>query len=45
MAKDGKKHLEKAAIETLAVHAGEGADPTTPLPTCDQCGRIVYWEA
>ena len=29
MAKDGKKHLEKAAIETLAVHAGEGADPTT----------------
>jgi O-acetylhomoserine/O-acetylserine sulfhydrylase-like pyridoxal-dependent enzyme len=29
MAKDGKKHLEKTAIETLAVHAGEGADPTT----------------
>jgi O-acetylhomoserine/O-acetylserine sulfhydrylase-like pyridoxal-dependent enzyme len=23
------KHLEKAAIETLAVDAGEGADPTT----------------
>ena len=29
MTKDGKKHLEKAAIETLAVHAGEGADPAT----------------
>ena len=29
MAKDGKQDLEKAAIETLAVHAGEGADPTT----------------
>ena len=29
MAKDGKQNLESAAIETLAVHAGEGADPTT----------------
>jgi len=29
MAKDGKQDLEKAAIDTIAVHAGEGADPTT----------------
>ena len=29
MAKDGKQDLEKAAIYTIAVHAGEGADPTT----------------
>ena len=29
MAKDGKQDLTKAAMETLAVHAGEGADPTT----------------
>jgi methionine-gamma-lyase len=29
MAKDGKQDLKKAAIDTIAVHAGEGADPTT----------------
>ena len=29
MANDGKQDLEKAAIDTIAVHAGEGADPTT----------------
>ena len=29
MAKDGKKPLKSAALDTLAVHAGEGADPTT----------------
>ena len=29
MAKDGKQDLENAAIDTIAVHAGEGADPTT----------------
>ena len=21
------------------------ADPVAQLPTCDQCGRIVYWES
>ena len=29
MAKDGKKPLKNASLDTLAVHAGEGADPTT----------------
>ncbi|MFM9165662.1 MAG: PLP-dependent transferase, partial [Candidatus Limnocylindrus sp.] len=29
MAKDGKKPLKSASLDTLAVHAGEGADPTT----------------
>ncbi|MFM8998058.1 MAG: PLP-dependent transferase, partial [Candidatus Limnocylindrus sp.] len=29
MAKDGKHDLDQATIDTIAVHAGEGADPTT----------------
>jgi methionine-gamma-lyase len=29
MAKDGKRPLQDVAMETLAVHAGEGAEPTT----------------
>ena len=29
MAKDGKKPLKNASLDTLAVHAGESADPTT----------------
>ena len=42
--KCGGCHL-KVSSEVESGARGKGADPTTPLPTCDQCGRIVYWEA
>jgi predicted nucleic acid-binding Zn-ribbon protein len=36
-------HL-KVSSEVESAARGKGADATTPLPTCDQCGRIVYWD-
>ena len=41
--KCGGCHL-KVSSEVESAARGKGADATTPLPTCDQCGRIVYWE-
>ncbi|PTX91841.1 hypothetical protein DB354_17825 [Opitutus sp. ER46] len=42
--KCGGCHL-KVSSEVESAARGKGADPLTALPTCDQCGRIVYWEA
>lgn len=36
-------HL-KVSSEVESAARGKGADPTALLATCDQCGRIVYWE-
>lgn len=42
--KCGGCHL-KVSSEVESAARGKGLDtPTTPLPTCDQCGRIVYWD-
>jgi predicted nucleic acid-binding Zn-ribbon protein len=41
--KCGGCHL-KVSSEVESAARGKGADATSPLPTCDQCGRIVYWE-
>lgn len=35
-------HL-KVSSEVESAARGKGADPALQLPTCDQCGRIVYW--
>lgn len=37
-------HL-KVSSEVESAARGKAADPTQLLATCDQCGRIVYWEA
>lgn len=42
--KCGGCHL-KVSSDVDSAARGKGADPTAQLPTCDQCGRIVYWEA
>jgi predicted nucleic acid-binding Zn-ribbon protein len=42
-AKCGGCHL-KVSSEVESAARGKGIDPNA-LPTCDQCGRIVYWEA
>lgn len=42
--KCGGCHL-KVSSEVESAARGKGIDPIAPLPTCDQCGRIVYWEA
>jgi predicted nucleic acid-binding Zn-ribbon protein len=42
--KCGGCHL-KVSSEVESAARGKGVDPTAALPTCDQCGRIVYWEA
>ncbi|HVU34998.1 MAG TPA: hypothetical protein VHE61_16305 [Opitutaceae bacterium] len=42
--KCGGCHL-KVSSEVESAARGKAADPTAALPTCDQCGRIVYWEA
>lgn len=42
--KCGGCHL-KVSSEVESAARGKGADPAAQLPTCDQCGRIVYWEA
>jgi hypothetical protein len=39
----GGCHL-KISSEVESAARGKGVDPTIALPTCDQCGRIVYWE-
>jgi len=41
--KCGGCHL-KVSSEAESGARGKGADPLVVLPTCDQCGRIVYWE-
>jgi predicted nucleic acid-binding Zn-ribbon protein len=41
--KCGGCHL-KVSSEVESAARGKTADPTAQLPTCDQCGRIVYWE-
>jgi predicted nucleic acid-binding Zn-ribbon protein len=41
--KCGGCHL-KVSSEVESAARGKGVDPTQ-IPTCDQCGRIVYWEA
>lgn len=40
----GGCHL-KISSEVESAVRGKGVDPTMALPTCDQCGRIVYWES
>ena len=42
--KCGGCHL-KVSGEVVSGARGKGTDPITPPPTCDQCGRIVYWES
>lgn len=42
--KCGGCHL-KVSSEVESAARGKSPDPTTALPTCDQCGRIVYWDA
>ena len=42
--KCGGCHL-KVSSDVESASRGKGAEPTAALPTCDQCGRIVYWEA
>ncbi len=42
-AKCGGCHL-KVSSEVESAARGKGTDPLAPPPTCDQCGRIVYWE-
>ena len=41
--KCGGCHL-KVSSDVISAARGKGADPLAALPTCDQCGRIVYWE-
>jgi predicted nucleic acid-binding Zn-ribbon protein len=41
--KCGGCHL-KVSSEVESAARGKGSDPAVQLPTCDQCGRIVYWE-
>jgi len=42
--KCGGCHL-KVSGEVESAVRGKNPDPTAQLATCDQCGRIVYWEA
>jgi uncharacterized protein len=42
--KCGGCHL-KVSSEVESGSRGKALDPLAPLPTCDQCGRIVYWDA
>lgn len=42
--KCGGCHL-KVSSEVVSGARGKGLDPLAQLPTCDQCGRIVYWES
>lgn len=41
--KCGGCHL-KVSSEVESAARGKGVDPIAALPTCDQCGRIVYWD-
>lgn len=40
--KCGGCHL-KVSSEVESAARGKGTDPALSLPTCDQCGRVVYW--
>lgn len=42
--KCGGCHL-KVSSEVESASRGKGGETGAQLPTCDQCGRIVYWEA
>lgn len=42
--KCGGCHL-KVSSEVESSARGKTVDPLAPLPTCDQCGRVVYWES
>jgi predicted nucleic acid-binding Zn-ribbon protein len=41
--KCGGCHL-KVSSEVESASRGKATGPGTQLPTCDQCGRIVYWD-
>jgi predicted nucleic acid-binding Zn-ribbon protein len=41
--KCGGCHL-KVSSEVESASRGKTVDPLAQLPTCDQCGRIVYWD-
>lgn len=41
--KCGGCHL-KVSSEVESAARGKGADASAALPTCDQCGRVVYWD-
>lgn len=43
-AKCGGCHL-KVSSEVEGAARGKAVDPNAALPTCDQCGRIVYWDS
>ena len=40
----GGCHL-KVSSEVESAARGKVVDPLAQMPTCDQCGRVVYWEA
>ena len=42
--KCGGCHL-KVSGDVISAARGKSVDPLAALPTCDQCGRIVYWES
>lgn len=42
--KCGGCHL-KVSSEVESAARAKVPDPIAPLPACDQCGRIVYWES
>jgi predicted nucleic acid-binding Zn-ribbon protein len=42
--KCGGCHL-KVSSEVESAARGKVVDPLAALPTCDQCGRIVYWDS
>jgi predicted nucleic acid-binding Zn-ribbon protein len=42
--KCGGCHL-KVSSEVESAARGKVVDPLAQMPTCDQCGRVVYWEA
>jgi hypothetical protein len=42
--KCGGCHL-KVSSEVESAARGKTVDPLAQMPTCDQCGRVVYWEA
>jgi predicted nucleic acid-binding Zn-ribbon protein len=42
--KCGGCHL-KVSSEVDSAARGKTVDPLAQLPTCDQCGRIVYWDS
>lgn len=42
--KCGGCHL-KVSSEVESAARGKGVEPTAALPTCDQCGRVVYWDS